>query len=321
MKAIVQDRYGPADVLDLRDVDPPAIGAGEVLVRVRAAGVDRGAWHVMTGRPYAIRLTGVGIRRPKNPVIGMDVAGVVEAVGEGVTTFRPGDEVMGVGKGTFAELTRARADRLVRKPAGLTFEQAAVIPLSGITALQALRDKGHVEAGQRVLVIGASGGVGTFAVQIAKAFGATVTGVCGPTKVDLVRSLGADRVLDYTRDDFATDRYDLILDIGGRPAVSRLRSALTAKGTLVIVGGEASGRWLGGAGRQVRALLLSPFVGQRLTAFVSTQSVEDLLVLTALVEAGKVTPVVDRSFPLAEVPKAIRYLDEGHARGKVVVVV
>jgi NADPH:quinone reductase-like Zn-dependent oxidoreductase len=323
MKAIVQDTYGPADVLELRDIDKPEIADDAVLVRVHAAGVDRGVWHLMTGLPYPVRLAGYGLRKPKTQVPGTDVAGVVEAVGKDVIRFQPGDEVFGIGAGAFAEYARAREDKLVPKPANLTFEQAAVVAISGLTALQGLRDKGRVEAGQKVLIIGASGGVGSFAVQLAKAFGAQVTGVCSTAKVDLVRSLGADHVIDYTRDDFADgqQRYDVILDIGGNASLSRLRTALTPKGTLVITGGETDGRWLGGTDRQIRALMLSPFVSQKLGTFISAQNHEDLVVLKELIEAGKVTPAIDRAFPLSEVPKAIRYVEEGHARGKVVITV
>jgi NADPH:quinone reductase-like Zn-dependent oxidoreductase len=323
MKATVRDEYGSADVLELRDIDKPEIADDEVLVRVHAAGVDRGVWHIMTGLPYPIRIAGYGLRAPKNPVIGSDVAGVIEAVGKDVTRFQPGDEVFGIGKGSFAEYVCAREDKLAHKPANLTLEQAAVAAVSGLTALQALRDHGRVEPGQKVLIIGASGGVGTFAVQIAKAFGAHVTGVSSTTKVEMVRSIGADHVIDYTREDFAEgeQRYDLILDIGGNSSLVRLRRALTREGTLVIVGGEGGGRWLGGTDRQIRALLLSPFVGQKLGTFVNKENYEDMLVLKEFVEAGKVTPVIDRTYPLSEVPEAIRYLAEGHAQGKVVITV
>ena len=292
-------------------------------MRVHAAGVDRGVWHVMTGLPYPIRLAGYGFRAPKIGVPGTDLAGVVVAVGTDVTRFAPGDEVFGTGIGTYAEYARAREDQLAAKPATLSFEQAAALPVSGVTALQALRDRGAVQPGQHVLVIGASGGVGTFAVQLAKAFGAEVTGVCSTTKVDLVRSLGADHVVDYTREDFAATgtRYDLILDIGGNASLSRLRRALTPKGRLVIVGGETSGKWLGGSDRQVRAMVLSMFVSQKLGTFIAAGKQEDLLVLAQLVEAGQLTPAVDRTFSLDEAPKAIRHVDEGHARGKVVVTI
>jgi NADPH:quinone reductase-like Zn-dependent oxidoreductase len=323
MKAIVRDTYGSADDLELRDIDKPELGDDEVLVHVHAAGVGRDVWHVMTGLPYPIRLAGYGLRAPKNPVIGSDEAGVVEAVGKNVTRFQPGDEVFGIGKGSYAEYVCAREDKLAPKPENLTFEQAAAVAISGLTALQGLRDHGRVEPGQEVLIIGASGGVGTYAVQIAKAFGARVTGVCSTTKVDMVRSIGADHVIDYTRDDFAEgeQRYDLILDIGGNSTLARLRRTLTPRGTLVIVGGETSGRWLGGTDRQIRAMMLSPFVGQKLGTFVCAENHEDLMVLKELIESGKLTPVIDRSYPLAEVPEAIRYLEEGHAQGKVVITV
>jgi NADPH:quinone reductase-like Zn-dependent oxidoreductase len=321
LKAIVRDTYGSPEVLELRDIDKPKITDEEVLVHVHAAGVGRDVWHIMTGLPYPIRLAGYGLRAPNNPVIGSDMAGVVEAVGKNVTRFQPGDEVFGIGKGSYAEYVGAREDKLAPKPTNLTFEQAAVVAIMGSTALQALRDHGKVRPGQEVLLIGASGGVGTYAVQIAKAFGANVTGVCSTTKVEMVRSIGADHVIDYTREDFAEgdQRYDLILDIGGNSTLSRLRRALASRGTLVIVGGEGGGRWLGGTDRQLRAMMLSPFVGQKLGTFVNKENHEDMLVLKELIEAGKVTPIIDRTYPLAEVPEAIRYLEEGHARGKVVI--
>jgi NADPH:quinone reductase-like Zn-dependent oxidoreductase len=321
MSAIVRDTYGSADVLELKDIDTPEIGDDEVLVRVHAAGADRGVWHVMTGLPYPIRLAGFGLRAPKNPVLGADVAGVVEAVGNAVTRFQPGDEVFGIAKGSYAEYARAGEDKLAPKPANLTFEQAAAVAISGLPALQGLRDHGKVRPGQKVLIIGASGGVGTYAVQLAKAFGAEVTGVCTTTKVDMVRSIGADHVIDYTHDDFSAGevRYDVILDIGGNSSLSRLRRALTPKGTLVIAGGETDGRWLGGTDRQLRALVLSRFVGQKLGTFVSRENHADMIVFKELIEAGKVTPVIDRTYPLSEVPEAIRYLEQGHARGKVII--
>jgi NADPH:quinone reductase-like Zn-dependent oxidoreductase len=321
VKAIVQDRYGSPDVLQLREIDPPVIGEDEVLVRVRAAGVDQGVWHLMAGLPYLMRIAGVGLRAPKNPVRGVDLAGRVEAVGQNVTGFQPGDDVFGTCRGSFAEYACARADRLVRKPASLSFEQAAAVPVSGCTALQAVRDRGKVRPGQRVLIIGAGGGVGTFTVQLAKAFGAEVTGVCSTSKTDLVRSIGADHVIDYTREDFADgrNRYDVILDIAGNRSLSQLRGALAPNGTLVIVGGEGGGRWFGGIDRQLRALVLSPFVGQKLGTWIATQPKEDLETLRELLEAGKITPVVDRTFPLSEAPEAIRYLRDGRAHGKVVI--
>ena len=320
MKAIVQDRYGSADVLRLRDIDRPELGNDDVLVRVLAAGVDPGVWHLMTGLPYLVRL-GFGLRAPKTPVRGMDVAGRVEEVGENVTQLEVGDEVFGTCNGSFAEYARATEDKLALKPANLSFEQAAAVPVSACTALHALRDSGEVRAGQKVLIVGASGGVGTFAVQLAKAFGAQVTGVCSTTKLELVRSIGADQVIDYTRDDFSQmgERYDLILDIAGNRSLSLLRSALTPEGTLVIVGGEGGGPWLGGTDRQIRALILSPFVRHNLRNFISVENKGDLLVLKELIESGKVTPVIDRTYPLREAPDAIRYLEDGHARGKVVI--
>ncbi|MGH2736086.1 MAG: NAD(P)-dependent alcohol dehydrogenase, partial [Actinomycetota bacterium] len=296
-----------------------------VLVRVHAAGVDRGVWHLMTGLPYFIRLIipDLGLRAPKNPVRGSDEAGVVAAVGKDVTRFQPGDEVFGIGKGSYAEYAPALEHKLAPKPANLSFEQAAVVPISGLTALQAVRDKGQVQPGQKVLIIGASGGVGTFAVQIAKSFGAEVTGVCSTTKVEMVRSLGADHVIDYTREDFAAREqyYDVILDTGGHSSLSHLRRALTPKGTLVIVGAETDGRWFGGFDRSIRAAVLSRFVGQQLIALANSENHEDMIVLKDLIEAGKVTPAIDRTFSLSEAPKAIQYLVEGHARGKVAITV
>ncbi|HXV92184.1 MAG TPA: NAD(P)-dependent alcohol dehydrogenase [Pseudonocardia sp.] len=325
MTAVVQDAYGEAeDVLRLERIARPEPGPGEVLVRVHAAGVDQGAWHLMVGLPYLVRLAGYGVRAPRTRVRGREVAGRVEAVGPGVTSLRPGEEVFGIAEGCFAEYACGRAGTLAPAPRALTPVQAAAVPISGLTALQAVRDHGRVRRGQKVLVIGASGGVGTFAVQIAKAFGAEVTGVCSTAKLDLVRSLGADHVVDHTRADITDStggdrRYDVVLDIGGNRPLRRLRRVLTPRGTLVIIGGENGGRWLGGNDRQLRALVLSPFVGQRLTAFVSPESADDLVVLAGLVERGAVTPVVDRTFPLGETPAAIRYLRDGRARGKVVV--
>lgn len=320
MKAIVQDRYGSADVLELRDIDKPGIGVDEVLVRVRAAGVHAGDWHLMAGLPYLVRM-GFGLRAPKQAVRGTDVAGTVEAVGKDVTRFQPGDAVFGIGAGAFAEYTIAREDKLAPMPANLGFDAAATVPTSGSTALQGLRDVGKLQPGQKVLVIGAAGGVGSFAVQIAKALGAHVTGVCSTAKVDLVRSIGADEVIDYTREDFAAGgpRFDLILDTAGGRSLSQLRRALRPKGTLVIVGAEGGDRWIGGIDRQFRAALLSPFVGQKLGTFISKERNEDLHSLKALIESGQVKPVIDRTYPLDEVPDAIRYLHEGHARGKIVI--
>ncbi|RMD63798.1 NAD(P)-dependent alcohol dehydrogenase [Candidatus Parcubacteria bacterium] len=323
MKAIVQETYGSPDVLELREIDKPVIGDNDVLIQVHAAGVDRGVWHLMTGLPYLVRIMGYGLRKPKMPVPGMDVAGWIEAVGEQVSQWQPGDEIFGEIAGSFAEYACAREDQVVRKPANLTFEQAAAVPVSGRAALQAVRDEGKVQPGQKVLIIGASGGVGTFAVQIAKAFGAEVTGVCSTRKTDLVRSIGADHIIDYTKEDFTDGRrqYDVILDIAGNRPLSHLRRALTSEGTLVIVGGEGGGRWFGGIDRQLRALLLSPFVRQKLRSQFPKEPKDDLMLLKQLVEEGRITPVVDKIYPLNEVPQAIRYLEEGRARGKVVITI
>ena len=323
MRAIVQDKYGSGDVLELRDIDEPVVRDDDVLVRVLAASAHMGDWHFMTGLPYLFRIAGAGLRAPRARVRGTDVAGRVEAVGKDVTQFQSGDELFGTCDGSFAEYATAQKDKVAPKPANLTFEQAATVPTSGCAALKALRDVGRVEAEQKVLIIGAAGGVGSFAVQIAKSFRAHVTGVCSTTKLELVRSLGADEVIDYTRDDFAAagQRYDLILDIAGNRSVSHLRRALASQGTLVIVGGEGGGRWFGGIDRQLRASMLSPFVSQKLGTFVAKANAEDLVVLKEFIEAGKVTPVIDKEYPLSEVPSAIRHLKEGHARGKVVITV
>ncbi|RSM41465.1 NAD(P)-dependent alcohol dehydrogenase [Amycolatopsis balhimycina DSM 5908] len=318
MKALVQDRYGNPDVLALRDIARPAPGAGEVVVRVHAAGVDPGVWHLTTGRPYLVRLLGFGLRVPKNPVRGLDFAGTVEEIGDGVTTVRPGDEVFGECAGAFAEYAVAKADRVAPKPARLSFGQAAAVAISGCTALQGLRDAGRVQPGQSVLVIGAAGGVGSFAVQLAKTFGAEVTAVCSTAKTDLVRTLGADHVVDYTREDFTGRRYDLILDTAGMRRLAHLRRALEPGGTLVIVGGETGGRWLGGVQRAAGAALLSPFVRHRLRGLVSAVRGADLEVLRETIEAGGLTPVLDRTYPLADAAAAIDYLHKGHSAGKVV---
>ena len=320
MSAVVQDGYGPAGVLRLAQVAVPGIADDEVLLRVRAAGLDRGTWHLMTGQPYLLRLV-AGLRKPRNPVPGLDVAGTVVRVGPAVSRFRAGDEVFGFGRGSFAEYTVARESRLARKPASVTFEQAAVVPVSAVTALQALTGAGRVRPADKVLITGASGGVGSYAVQLARAFGAEVTGVCSAAKAELVRSLGADHVLDYAAGDFAdgTHRYDLILDIAGNPGLSRLRRALAPAGTAVIVGGEEGGRWTGGIGRQLRALALSPFLRQRLTMVTARQRSSDLDTLAGLIESGQVTPAIDRTYPLGQVPDAIRHLAAGHARGKIAV--
>jgi len=323
MTAVVQDRYGsvPEGLFRLEEIAMPTISDGEVLVRVRAASVDRGTWHIMSGLPYPIRLAGFGLRRPKYANPGRNLAGTVEAVGADVTDFAPGDDVFGMSTGTFAEYAAARAGKLARKPASLSFDQAAAVPVSGCTALQAVRNHGRVQPGEKVLIIGASGGVGSFAVQVAKAFGAEVTGVCSTAKVDMVRALGADSVIDYTREDFAAGgpRYDVILDIGGNARLSRLRRALTPRGRLIIVGGETDGRLLGGSSRQLRAQLLSPFIRQKLSTFVASEKAADLIALRDLIDAGKLTPAIERTYPLAEAPAAIRHLLDGRARGKLVI--
>ena len=321
MRAVVQDRYGSSEVLRLARVARPVLGDNQVLLHVNAAGLDRGTEHLMTGKPYVARLF-VGLRKPKNPIPGRDAAGTVAAVGSSVTRFAVGDEVYGVAPGSFAEYAVAPEDKLARKPENLSFAQAAAIPVSAGTALQALVDAGRVQAGQSVLVVGASGGVGTYAVQLAKAFGAEVTGVSSTAKVDLVKSLGADHVIDYTREDFAdgTRRYDLILDIGGSTPVRQLRRALRPRGTLVFVGGENSGN-LTGLGRQLRGALVSPFLRQRLVLLMAKERAADLERLSGLIEDGKLVPSVDRSYPLEEAPDAMRLLEEGRVRGKVVITV
>jgi NADPH:quinone reductase-like Zn-dependent oxidoreductase len=321
VKAIVQDVYGDSDVLGLRDIPKPVPGNGEVLVKVRAAGVDQGVWHLMTGRPYLVRLFGFGLMKPKVPVRGREVAGVVESVGAGVTRFQPGDEVFGTCEGSFAEYVCAKETLLARKPANLAFEETAAAPISAVTALQAVRDAGQVTAGQKVLVIGAGGGVGSFAVQIAKDLGAEVTGVCSTGKVDLVRTLGADHVVDYTRDDFARAGalYDVIIDTAGNRPLSVLKRALAPQGTLVIVGGEGGGKVTGGFERSMAAPLASLFSGQKFKGLVAKENHQDLEALTALFEAGRVKPAVEKVYPLAEAPAAIVRLHEGRVRGKVVV--
>lgn len=320
MQAVVQDEYGDtAEVLRLEQVPRPQAGPGEVLIRVAAAGVDRGVWHLMAGKPYAARLA-FGLRAPNNRVRGAEFAGHVEAIGTGVTAVRPGDPVYGIGSGSFAEYVVAPEGKVAPAPTAVSLVDAAAVPVSASTALQAVRDHGHVTAGAKVLVIGASGGVGSFAVQIAKAFGAEVTGVARTDKLDLVRSLGADHVVDHTAEDVTERpaRYDVVLDIGGSTPVRRLRRVLTARGTLVIVGGEGGGRWLG-MGRQLRAAALSPFVRQKLGFFVNRENAADLAVLTGLIESGQVRPAVDRIFALGDAAAAVNYMAEGRARGKVVV--
>jgi NADPH:quinone reductase-like Zn-dependent oxidoreductase len=321
VKAIVQDRYGSADVLELREIDKPVMKDGEVLVRVHAAAIHAGDLLVMGGRPYLMRLMGFGLRRPRKRIPGFDVAGRVEAVGRSVTRFRPGDEVFGECSGALAEYVSTSERKLAVKPAGLTFEQAAAVTTSGVTALRGLRDAAKVQPGQHVLINGASGGVGTFAVQIAKTLGAEVTGVCGTGNVDLVRSIGADHVIDYTRQDFTrgAERYDVILDNVANHSLSACRRVLTPRGTLLPNNGTSGGRWTGTLGRILAAVALSPFLRQRLRPFVIFVGKDDLTALVELIEAGKVTPVIGRTYPLDEAPEAIRYLEQGHARGKVVI--
>ncbi|MFV2074297.1 MAG: NAD(P)-dependent alcohol dehydrogenase [Thermoanaerobaculales bacterium] len=323
MQAITQERYGAADVLRLSEIQRPTAGTGEVIIEVRAAGVDRGVWHLMTGLPYLIRLLGYGLRRPSHPVLGMDVSGTVVAAGVGVERISVGDEVFGIARGAYAEYAVAEEGKLAHKPENLTFEQAAVAAISGITALQALTDVGRIEPGMRVLVIGASGGVGTYTVQLAKAMGATVTGVASGAKADLVRSLGADYVVDYVGDDYLEGavRYDLIIDIGGRNPLRRIRRALRPNGTLVIVGGEGGDRWTGGIGRQLRTLVASLFVPQRMTMFISSEAHTHIERLATYLEAGSVVPTIGQRFTLANVAEAMRQLEAGRIRGKAVVVV
>jgi len=326
MKAIAQDRYGAPDALELREVDRPVVGDDDVLVRVHAASANPYDLHYMRGLPYIIRgvgsRAGFGLRGPKRLVRGRDVAGQVEAVGKRVTHLRPGDEVYGVGHGTFAEYLRASEGDLALKPANLTFVQAAAMPVAAVTALRALRDHGQVQPGQTVLINGAAGGVGTFAVQIAKAFGANVTGVCSTRNVEMVRLIGADHVIDYTAEDFTRgpNRYDLILDLVGNHSLSDCRRALEPRGMLLLSHGGRS-NWIGPIGQILRALVVSRFVSQKLLAFTAHVTKEDLVVLEELAEGGKVTPVIDRTYPLSESQDAIRYLEAGHARGKVVITV
>ncbi|MCP3990393.1 MAG: NAD(P)-dependent alcohol dehydrogenase [Actinomycetia bacterium] len=323
MHAVTQDRYGSADVLEFRTVDRPATAANDVLIEVHAAGVDRGTWHLMTGTPYLIRLMGFGLTKPKNRIAGADVAGQVVAVGADVTRFAPGDNVFGIANGSFAEYTAASEDKLAHKPANVSFEQAAVATVSGITALQALTDVGKVQPGQRVLIIGGSGGVGTFAVQLAKAIGAEVTAVASTPNLDLLRSIGADQVIDYTQDDFTDTNtpYHLILDIGGRTKVSRLRRALAPRGTLVIVGGEGGNRVTGGIGRQLGAVLVSPFVKQRLTMFIAKEHYSFIERLGAYLNTKQVIPTIGRRFALADTRQALHEMEAGRASAKSVIIV
>jgi NADPH:quinone reductase-like Zn-dependent oxidoreductase len=324
MKAIVRERYGSPDVLELRDIEKPLVDDDGVLVRVRAASVNAYDWHVVRGLPYVVRAM-EGLRKPKTSGTGVDLAGQVEAVGKNVTQFKPGDEVFGERGGAFAEYVCAKETNFVPKPGNLTFEQAAAVPMAGFTALQGLRDKGHVQSGQRVLINGASGGVGTFAVQIAKAFGADVTGVCSTRNGDLVRSIGADQVIDYTKEDFTRSgqRYDVILDVASTRSLSACRRALARDGTLVMVGSaggpDAQGRWVEPFVGLLETMVVSRFVSQRLLPFLARRSREDLIVLKELIEAGKIMPVIDRTYPLSETAAAIRYVEAGHARGKVVI--
>lgn len=321
MRAVIQRRYGAADVLDVTTVHRPTIADDEVMIEVEAAGLDRGVWHLMTGKPYLIRIMGYGLTRPKTAVPGMDVAGRVVATGDDVTRFTVGDEVFGIGIGTYAEFAAAKESKLVHKPDTITYEQAAASTISGITALEALTTVGRLEPGQQVLVIGASGGVGSFTVQLAKALGATVTGVASTSKLDAVRHLGADHVIDYTEQNIDDDerRYDLIIDTGGRNRLSRLRRALTPTGTLVIVGGEDGDRLTGGIGRQLRAALLSPFVKQRLTFFMSSESLESIEAIAEHLSRGTVSAAIGRQFTLAEVPRAIEAMEAGTLTAKAVI--
>ncbi len=323
MKAIVQDKYGSPDVLEVRDIDTPEIVEDDhVLVRVRATSVNPYDWHLMRGAPYFARVQ-AGLRRPKTTTRGADFAGQIEAVGKNVKGFQVGDEVFGEAGGAFAEYVTTWEGALAPKPANLTFEQAAAVPMVALTALQGLRDKGQVQPGQKVLINGAAGGVGTFAVQIAKALGAEVTGVCSSRNLDLVRSIGAAHVIDYTQEDFARSgqRYDLMLDIAGNRSLSDCRRVLTPDGTYVMVGSTDDGRWIGPLSLALKAVVLSRFVSQKMVFFVARCNKDDLVLVKELIEAGKVTPVIDRSYALSEVPDAIRYLEEGHAQGKVVITV
>jgi NADPH:quinone reductase-like Zn-dependent oxidoreductase len=326
VKAIVRDSYGSPDVLELTDIDKPEPGDDEVLLRVHAASVNPADWHILRGAPYIARMQ-FGLRKPKDRVLGCDVAGHIEAVGKNVTMLKPGEEVFGSpfmhGLGAFAEWVCISEDLLAPKPVNLSFEQAAAVPLAASTALQGLRDQGRIEPGYKVLIIGASGGVGTFAVQIAKSFDAEVSGVCSTKNLDMVRSLGAEHVIDYTQEDFTHSghKYELIFQLAGTLSPSECRSALTPNGTLVISSGESEGRWIGPVDRVIKALVLSAFVSQKMVSFTVKPNREDLQLLKQFIEDGTLTPVIDRTYPLAQLPEAIRYLEEGHARGKVVITV
>lgn len=321
MQAVVYHRYGSPDIPQLEEIEKPTVGDNEVLLKIRAASLNPLDWHLMRGRPAILRLI-FGLRKPRVTRMGIDAAGVVEAVGKHVTRFAPGDEVFGACRGAFAEYASAPESKLAKKSATVTFEQAASIPIAALTALQGLRDTGKVQAGQKVLINGASGGVGTFAVQIARSFGADVTGVCSTRNVELVRSLGADAVVDYTREDFtkSSQRYDLILDCIGNHSLSEYRRVLNPRGTYVVVGGP-DGRWISPVDLFVKAAMLSPFASQRLIGLSAKHNAVDLAALNDLVEAGKMTPVIDRRYRLSEVREAMRYLEEGHARGKVLITV
>ncbi len=322
MKAIVQDRYGSPEVLELREVDPPTIKDDEVLVRIRAASANPLDWYQVTGTPYIARM-GSGLRRPKPTIPGVDLAGDVEAVGNNVTAFQVGDEVYGMRSGAFAEYVAANEARLARKPANLTYEQAAAVPVAGVTALQGLRDKGQIRPGHKVLINGASGGVGTFAVQLAKSFGAEVTAVCSTRNAATAKALGAHHVIDYTSEDFVHSgrTYDLILDVASNRSISARRRAMARHGTLVIVGAAKKGRWIGPLSEMITATAAGRFGSQRIVAFISKNSAEDLNALRQLIEAEEVTPVIERTFPLAQVPEALRYVGTGHAQGKVVITI
>ncbi len=324
MRAVVYTDYGSPDVLQIKEIKKPAPNDDQVLVKVRAAAINPLDWHFIEGTPYIMRAMGVGLRKPKDPRLGVDMSGVVEAVGKNVTQFNAGDEVFGARNGAFAEYVCVRADKaIVLKPANITFAQAAAVPIAAVTALQGLRDKGHIQPSQKVLINGASGGVGTFAVQIAKSFGAEVTGVCSTRNLALVRSLGADHVIDYTKEDFtqAEQRYDLILDNVGTQPLSGFRRALKPKGICVLIGGggPSDGGLLGPMVRPLQAFLWSPFISQKMGMFIAELTKKDLTILGDLMQSGKVKPVIDRTYPLNDIAEAIRYLEKGHARGKVVV--
>ena len=324
MKAVIYTDYGSPDALEVKDIRKPVPNDDQILIKVRAASVNPLDWHYLEGTPYIMRAMGTGLRKPKDPRLGVDMSGVVAAVGKNITQFKPGDEVFGGKKGAFAEYVCARIDHaIVMKPAGLTFEQAASIPIAGVTALQGLRDKGKIQAGQKVLINGASGGVGTFAVQIAKSFGAEVTGVCSAKNLDLVRSLGADHVIDYTKEDFTkgSERYDLIVDNVGNQPLSGFKQVLKPKGICVMIGGGGpnDNGLIGPMSRPIKALLLSPFISQKMSMLMAELTKNDLTTLAELMQAGKIKAVIDRTYPLSQIADALRYLEKGHAKGKVVI--